>query len=218
MGVKRFRWPFPGLLKPTGWPPIPPPIVDVDSRLILAHKLRDFLFDHPGCVSGSSVRRQYSHRFHLFVLDLCEANLQCPLESMAETTGVPLGTLKDWLRGERPQVDAPENLATTPEPGVARIETVIAEYKTWDGGFQAFFANAQSVGDGTELVVQLAGQTFRVNLELLATSDVIREEDPGELRPLLRLAARRIHSTFAVPHEERLAATRFLFAKVLPVD
>ena len=208
------------LLKPTGRPLNPPPIVDVDSRLILAHKLRDFLFDHPGCVSGSSMRRQYSDRFHLFVLDLCEANLQSPLESVAETTGVPLGTLKDWLRGERPQVDAPENLATTPEPGVARIETVLAEYKTWDGGFrdfcehvqfhmripfsrqhiddilqahgvrfpkrrggrdrdasanrggfETFFPNAQSVGDGTELVVQLAGQTFRVNLELLVDAD-----------------------------------------------
>jgi hypothetical protein len=207
------------LPKPPGRPPIPPPMVDVDSRLSLAHKIRDFLFDHPGCVSGSSVRRRYSDRFRLFVLNLCEAHRQSPLESVAETTGVPLGTLKDWLRGERPQVQAPENLATAPEPGVARIETVLAEYKTWDGGFrdfcehvqfhlripfsrqhindileahgvripkrrgrdrdasanrggfEAFFPNAQSVGDGKELVVLLAGQTFRVNLELLVDAD-----------------------------------------------
>jgi hypothetical protein len=210
---------LPGLLRPPGRPPIPPPRVDVDSRLILAHKVLDFLFDHPGCVSGSSVRRRYSHHFHLFVLDLCEAHPQGPLESVAETTGVPLGTLKDWLRGERPQVETPENLATAPEPGVARIETVLAEYKAWDGGFrdfcehvqfhlripfsrqyiddllqaqgvripkrrgrdrdasanrggfETFFANAQSVGDGTELVVQLAGQTFHANLELLVDAD-----------------------------------------------
>ena len=53
---------------------------------------------------------------------------------------------------------------------------------------------------------------------LLATADAITDEDPSEYRALLRLAARRIHATFHVPHKERLAAVRLLFAKTLPVD
>ena len=52
---------------------------------------------------------------------------------------------------------------------------------------------------------------------LLATADVIGEEEPRDRRALLRLAARRIHATYAVTHRERLVATRFLFAKVVPV-
>ncbi len=50
---------------------------------------------------------------------------------------------------------------------------------------------------------------------LLATADVIQDQG-ADVRMLLRLAARRIHATFAVPHRERLAATRLLFAKVIP--
>lgn len=54
---------------------------------------------------------------------------------------------------------------------------------------------------------------------LLATADVISVERPASRRhQLLRLAARRIVSMSAVPHAERLAATRFLFAKVPVVD
>jgi len=53
---------------------------------------------------------------------------------------------------------------------------------------------------------------------LLATAGVIGDQEPADQRLLLRLAARRIHSTFAVPHGQRLAATRFLFAKVVVID
>ena len=53
---------------------------------------------------------------------------------------------------------------------------------------------------------------------LLATADAITDEDPDQHRTLLRLAARRIHATFAVPHKQRCAATRFLFAKVVTID
>jgi len=53
---------------------------------------------------------------------------------------------------------------------------------------------------------------------LLATADAITDDDPDLHRSLLRLAARRIHATFAVPHKQRLAAVRFLFAKVVTID
>ena len=53
---------------------------------------------------------------------------------------------------------------------------------------------------------------------LLATADAIADEPPPTHRHLLRLAARRIHATYAVPHDQRLAATRLLFAKVVTID
>ncbi|MFT6142625.1 MAG: hypothetical protein ACJAZO_001668 [Myxococcota bacterium] len=210
---------LPDLLRPRGRPLKPAVSGGNDVLLTLAYQVRDVLFDHPGCVSGSSARRRYSDRFRLFVLDLCETHCDIALEPLADVVGVPLGTLKDWLRGERPRVEAPENLAASPEPGVTRIESVLSAWKTWNGGFHAFcahvqfhlripfgrqhiadllqahgvrlparrgrhrdasahragfetfFPNAQWVGDGTELVVQVAGQPFKVNLELLVDTD-----------------------------------------------
>jgi len=207
---------LPGLLRPPGRPPAPPPAVELADRLKLAHKVRDFLFAHPGCVS-SGQRNEYSERFHLFVLELTE-DTNLPYEVVAEETGVPLGTLKDWMRGERPEVQSTK-LATAKGPVKSRIQTVLNAWDHWDGtltdfvahvqfdlrvpfsrntiqdllhshgvhipkrrkrdpdasagrgSFETFFANAQWVGDGTELVVQLAGKSFKINLELLVDTD-----------------------------------------------
>ena len=52
---------------------------------------------------------------------------------------------------------------------------------------------------------------------LLAAADVVSDEQTADQQHLLRLAARRVHATFAVPHDQRLAATRFLFAKVVTI-
>ena len=70
---------LPGLTRSPGRPPKPPESSDTDVRLALGREVRDFLFDHPGCVSGSSLRRRYSDRFRLFVLDLCEDQRDVPL-------------------------------------------------------------------------------------------------------------------------------------------
>ena len=52
---------------------------------------------------------------------------------------------------------------------------------------------------------------------LRALADAIGAEDPGEHRALFRVAARRIHATHAIPHQQRLATVRRLSAMVLPV-
>ncbi|MCB9686037.1 MAG: hypothetical protein H6735_34205 [Alphaproteobacteria bacterium] len=52
---------------------------------------------------------------------------------------------------------------------------------------------------------------------LIASADVIDAEEPEAREPLFRLTARRISATFAVPHRERLAAIRFVAARVLPI-
>jgi hypothetical protein len=52
---------------------------------------------------------------------------------------------------------------------------------------------------------------------LSAVVDHICDQKPHEHRRLLRHAARRIHAAFAIPYKDRLAACRFLAAKVLPL-
>jgi hypothetical protein len=52
---------------------------------------------------------------------------------------------------------------------------------------------------------------------LQVTADTIRAEEPSTHKHLLRVAARRIHSTYKIAKKERLRATGFLFAKVVPI-
>jgi hypothetical protein len=132
---------LPELLRPPGRPASPPPQAPPDPTA-LHHQVLDFLFNHPGAVAGTPERRTYSDRFQLFVLDLCEAHRDIPLDALAAAVGVPLPTLKDWLRGERPQVNScqgpPLNLAIVPKLAHARIQTVLTAWEAWDGGFLPF--------------------------------------------------------------------------------
>lgn len=52
---------------------------------------------------------------------------------------------------------------------------------------------------------------------LQAAVDVAHRERPSRHHDLFRTAARRIHATHRVPHRERLAAARFLAAKLIPL-
>lgn len=131
---------LPDLLRPPGRPAAPPPERPADMDA-LHGAVVTFLFDHPGAVSGSQARRDYSARFQVFVLELCEAHPEVPLEQLAKAVLVPLPTLKDWLRGERPQVATPVNLATLADPAPARIQAVLDAWERWTNkhrGFRAF--------------------------------------------------------------------------------
>ncbi len=45
-----------------------------DGRLAIAQQVLEFVYSHPGCVTGSARRRTYSDSFRLMVLQLCEAS------------------------------------------------------------------------------------------------------------------------------------------------
>jgi len=131
---------LPKLLQPPGRPALDAPPPTLDARPLHV-RVRDFLFDHPGCVSGGALRRTYADRYRLFVLDLVAEQAEVPLSELAAVVGVPLSTLEDWLRGARPQV-APEPAAPA-GPSVAHIETVLDAWASWDGGFRAFCDHVQ---------------------------------------------------------------------------
>jgi hypothetical protein len=131
---------LPELLKPPGRPPGPPPEPSQDLASLHREVLL-FLFDHPGAVGGSSDHRHYSDAYRFFALDLCEAHRDIPLELLAQTLGLPLPTLKDWLRGELPHVVTPESLAMVRNPAPAQIQAVLDAWERWDdkkSGFSAF--------------------------------------------------------------------------------
>lgn len=133
------------LERPAGRPAAEAP--PENALLDVAGRVRDFLFDNPGSVTGRGSRRHYSASFRRLVLELAapDGPAAAPLshEQLANVTGVPLGTLKDWLAPNPPAAAAPpaqdrgENngdaVITSPE-----MATIVSEWSTWNGNFGAF--------------------------------------------------------------------------------
>lgn len=132
---------LPSLERPVGRPRAEPqPAVDISG---LADKVLDFVIQHPGCVYGRGQRQRYSDSFRHFLLELCAQRSEISLEAFATAVHVPLGTLKDWLRGGRASTDAPSTstdpVRTDLDPATTtHIEAILAEWRGWEGSFCAF--------------------------------------------------------------------------------
>ena len=96
---------------------------------------------HPGCAQHRDQRRRYSDGFRGFILELRERHQTVPVDAFAAAVQVPLGTLKDWLRGGQKDTDpaAPKSTAASTAPATsAQVQTVIAQWRAWKGTFSAF--------------------------------------------------------------------------------
>lgn len=106
------------------------------------------MYAHPGCVVANAQRNHYSDGFRSFVLVLLGRHPNVALEAATDAIRVPVGTLKDWQRGGAQDVDLgtaaePERPSPpSPQRGL-HIETVLAEWKHWDGTFTAFCDHVQ---------------------------------------------------------------------------
>jgi hypothetical protein len=125
--------------RPVGRPQAEPPTPEGASSV--TQEVLRFVMQHPGCVHQRARRQRYSDSFRAFLLELHEKNKQMRLESFAQTAQVPLGTMKDWLRGGHTDTDTPTPQATavTTDPATAgRIETILEQWRSWKGDFVAF--------------------------------------------------------------------------------
>jgi len=115
---------------------------------------RDFIMDHPGVVRGHGTRRSYHDRFRRFVVGLFApgaAACDLPLDRAADAVGVPLGTLKDWLRtpgdDSSPDTSAPPDHRPELDPLLScaqpQIATLLSEYEAWDGDLSSFCDHAR---------------------------------------------------------------------------
>lgn len=131
------------VVRPPGRPAKAEP-APVDTGAISRAAL-DFGHDHPGAVGGTRARRRYSDDFRRFVLDLAATHRSVGLDAFAEAIRVPLATLKDWLAGGLQATRPVDSLATAPssDPTEPQIETLLAVWKTWKGGFCAFCRHMQ---------------------------------------------------------------------------
>lgn len=90
---------FPTVFSTAGRPPEPTPEVGKVSTVLVA--VRDYLMRHPGSACHTGERQIYSDGFRRFVVGLMapgQPGAGLTVMEMAEMTGVPYGTLKDWLR------------------------------------------------------------------------------------------------------------------------
>lgn len=136
-----------GLVQATGRPARPepaPPSAAVVAAVDIPASLLAYMYAHPGCVSGGEGHRRYSDGFRRHVLELLQRHQDVTLEVLADLFRLPLGTLKDWLRGGLEAVE--QTLGVEPAPPAARgpqLETVLDEWGRWEGDFSAFCNHIQ---------------------------------------------------------------------------
>lgn len=128
---------LPSLLRAPGRPVEPLPTVQdtgAISRAILV-----FLMSHPGAAMTAASRHTYSDAFRHRVIELAEQHVDVGVVQLAEAVGVPVATVQDWLLAVPvPAPPCPARPADDAEPTQARIASVLAAWRRWDGGFSAF--------------------------------------------------------------------------------
>lgn len=140
--------------QPPGRPAPPQP--DRDSSGIVVKAVRDFLMHHPGAVRVRGKHRSYSDSFRRFVVGLFAPQAPAStltLEQAADAIGVPLGTLKDWLRipepgsstpPSSPSQQAPRSLDPMLRCTQPQIATLLTEYEAWEGDLSSFCEHART--------------------------------------------------------------------------
>lgn len=151
---------LPTLVRTRGRPPKPTTTPTPESGA-LTRAVLGYVMSHPGCVGRGEARQLYSDGFRRFVLDLRAKHEAVETEVFTEATGVPLGTLKDWL--QRP---ASSTEATEPEPAAPvrpdaeapQMQTVLDAWPRWEGSFLGFCEHVQGelrVPFGRDLVARI---------------------------------------------------------------
>jgi len=150
---------LPTLVRTRGRPPKPTTTTTEGGALTRA--VLGYVMGHPGCVGRGEARQHYSDAFRRFVLDLRAEYEAVEIAVFAEATGLPLGTLKDWL--QRP---ASPTEATEPEPAAPvrpdaeapQMQTVLDAWPRWEGSFLGFCEHVQGelrVPFGRDLVARI---------------------------------------------------------------
>lgn len=129
---------LPTLTRPPGRPPKPVAASGPDTNPITGAVL-GYVMEHPGCVDRGGTRQRYSDDFRHFVLQLRTCHAAIDLEPFAMAVGMPVGTLKDWLRDRsEPGTDGGLSEGDVPDAQDAQMQTVLEAWSTWCGTFIDF--------------------------------------------------------------------------------
>ena len=152
-----------GALATIDAPPVTPPPQreDATSRLYaLAAATRDLLMSEPGAAACKGSRASYTVAFRRFAIAAMEPSgcaYGLTLAECALGLGVPIDTLRDWLRpavgvangtagegsGDASATDATPSPVPTMTVSDAHTATVLNEWQRWRGTFTAFCAHVK---------------------------------------------------------------------------
>jgi hypothetical protein len=133
---------LPTLVRAPGRPACAPSPAPADEAAELTRAVLAYVMGHPGCVDRGAQRNRYAESFRRFVLGLRVEHDTVDLDAFARDVGVPIGTLKDWLRSPPPpgestaEASAPSTSAT--DLSTPHVQTVIDAYARWEGSFLDF--------------------------------------------------------------------------------
>lgn len=139
--VARLAALLPTLVRAPGRPPRAQPAAPTEepelTRAVLA-----YVMVHPGCVDRGSERQRYADAFRRFIIDLHATHAAIELETFARAVGVPLGTMKDWIRHPQSEpiteAPAPATATSSPDVEISHIQTVLDAWTRWKGSFVDF--------------------------------------------------------------------------------
>lgn len=132
---------LPTLVRAPGRPACQTSPTSADETAELVRTVLAYVMEHPGCVDRGAQRNRYAESFRRFVLELRAEHDAVDLDAFARDIGVPIGTLKDWLRSP---LSPSESTTETSAPSTAAdlstpyVQTVIDAYSRWQGSFLDF--------------------------------------------------------------------------------
>ncbi len=135
---------LPTLVRTPGRPAKEEPAPPCSAALDVTRAALAYVMSHPGCVDRGAKRQRYSAEFRRFVLGLQLTHASLEFEAFADGVGVPIGTLKDWLRNPCESREAP----TSQSPAQGELETlhiqsVLDAWTRWQGSFLDFCGHVQ---------------------------------------------------------------------------
>jgi hypothetical protein len=139
---------LPALVREPGRPAKQQPAASIDDSAQVTRAVLAYVMIHPGSVDRGAERRGYAPGFRHFVLELYSKHAALALDAFADAAGVPLGTLKDWLRGPASERQEPPQDASEPAPAPSDVETlhvqtVLDAWTRWSGSFLEFCKHVQ---------------------------------------------------------------------------
>jgi hypothetical protein len=126
------------------------------ALLRLTIEVLDYRLRHPGSVVEHRDRTHYQPAFRRFILERKDRS-EATLHSFAQAVRVPLDTLRDWLRQDRPQALEPEKKRPPLPVNASKLtREIVDEWERWVGPARAFIGYAhQRFNISTALITRL---------------------------------------------------------------
>ena len=104
--------------------------------------VQEYLYTHPGAARQVGTRFHYSDDFRHFILrlkELGQPGAELSIAQLADTVGLPLETLREWFRVQKPPPPPPPAAPVTLDPlKDVHLRQITTLWQSWRGTFLGF--------------------------------------------------------------------------------